>query len=223
LLPNQTGKTDLTYLIEFIERIASAGVDMVQIRERDLSAKDLYCLTKAVNERLRGKGALIMINDRADIASCTGAGVHLTTRSLPTAVMRTAFGPDILIGVSTHNQEEAEAAERGGADFIVFGPVFETPSKTEYRDPVGLAALNQVTNRLTIPVIALGGVKLSNFREALDAGAAGVAGISMFTEAFTETFSEALVTEALVTEAVAEPFAESRDLNGLVSRIKNLG
>jgi thiamine-phosphate pyrophosphorylase len=203
LLPNQTGRPALTSLIEFIEQTVSAGVDMVQIRERDLPARDLYYLTDAVTERLRGSGARVMVNDRADIAACTGAGVHLTTRSLTAEVVRAAFGPDILLGVSTHNQEEAEAAERGGADFIVFGPVFETASKAEYGDPVGLAALRRVATRLNIPVIALGGVKPTNFREALDAGAAGVAGISMFVEAFVES-----------------P-VESQDLGGLVSTIKD--
>jgi thiamine-phosphate pyrophosphorylase len=153
---------------------------MVQIREPDLAARDLYCLTKAVTDRLQGSGALVMVNDRADIAACAGAGVHLTTRSLTAEVVRGAFGPDILIAVSTHNQSEAEAAERGGADFIVFGPVFETASKPQYGDPVGPAALRGVATSLRIPVIALGGVTQTNFREALNAGAAGVAGISMF-------------------------------------------
>ncbi len=198
MLPNQTGRPALTSLIDFIEQTVSAGVDMVQIRERDLPARDLCCLTEAVAERLRGSGTRVMVNDRADIAACFGAGVHLTTRSLPAEVVRAAFGPDILLGVSTHNQEEAEAAERGGADFIVFGPVFETASKAEYGDPVGLAALRRVATRLNIPVIALGGIKVSNFRETLNAGAAGVAGISIFIKS-----------------------VESQDLDELVSTIKD--
>lgn len=160
---------------------------MVQIRERDLSARDLYCLAKEVTERLRGSGSLVMVNDRADVAASVGAGVHLTTRSLTAGVVRAALGPDIVIGVSTHNQEQAEAAERGGADFIVFGPVFETASKAEYGEPVGLAALCRAATTLSIPVIALGGVTRTNFREALDAGADGVAGISMFVESFIES------------------------------------
>lgn len=155
---------------------------MVQIRERDLPARDLYYLTKAVTERLRGRSTPVLVNDRADVAASAGAGVHLTTRSLTAEVVRAAFGPKLLIGVSTHNQQEVEAAERGGADFIVFGPVFETASKAEYGEPVGPAALHRVANSSRIPIIALGGINPSNCREALDAGAAGVAGISMFTQ-----------------------------------------
>jgi len=155
---------------------------MVQIRERDLAARDLYYLTKAVIERLRGSSTLVLVNDRADIAASAGAGVHLTTRSLTAEVVRAAFGANLLIGVSTHNQQEAEAAERGGADFIVFGPVFETASKQEYGEPVGAAALHRLATSSSIPIIALGGINRSNCKEALDAGAAGVAGISMFTQ-----------------------------------------
>lgn len=156
---------------------------MVQIRERDLPARDVFIVTEAIAESARRKGARVLVNDRADIAASAGSGVHLTTRSLTVEVVRAAFGPDMLVGVSTHTFEEAIAAQQGGADFVVFGPVFETVSKKDYGEPVGLEALHQVATRLTIPVVALGGIKPSNFRKALDAGAAGVAGISMFTEA----------------------------------------
>lgn len=156
---------------------------MVQIREPDLSIRDLCSATETIGESARRAVAAVLINDRADLAACTASGVHLTTRSLTPEVVRSAFGPDMLIGASTHTFEEASAAQRGGADFIVFGPVFETSSKKQYGKPVGLEALRRVATSLTIPVLALGGIKASNFREALDAGAAGVAGISMFTEA----------------------------------------
>lgn len=168
---------------------------MVQIRERDLSARDLYCLTKTVTELLRGRGTQVLVNDRADIAAGTGAGVHLTTRSLTAEVVRAAFGPDILIGVSTHNQEEAEAAKRGGADFIVFGPVFHTPGKAEYGEPVGPEALRRVSASSGMPVIALGGINPTNVHDALQAGAAGIAGISMFIRsADSQDLSEMVAT-----------------------------
>jgi len=172
---------------------------MLQIRERDLPARVLYRLTKAVIDRVRERGTMVLVNDRADIAACTGAGVHLTTRSLTAEVVRSAFGKDIVIGVSTHNREEAETAERGGADFIVFGPVFETAGKAEYGEPVGLDALQRVATGSRIPVIALGGLKPTNFHQALDAGAAGVAGISMFIDSFLESAQSQTLSEMVST------------------------
>ena len=195
LLPQATTSQDLSFLIDFANRAAAAGVDMVQIRERDLPARDLFSLTEAIAKS--ATATPVLVNDRADVAACTEAGVHLTTRSLTADVVRSSFGHQMLVGVSTHTLEEAEAAERDGADFVVFGPVFDTASKKEYGDPLGVAALRRVADCLRIPTLALGGIKLSNYQEALDAGAAGVAGISMFTEA--------------------------EDLNKLVSTIKNRG
>jgi thiamine-phosphate pyrophosphorylase len=156
---------------------------MIQIRERDLSARDLLSLAEAAVESARASGAAVLVNDRVDVARCAGAGVHLTTRSLEAEVVRRAFGRDMLVGASTHSLEEAVAAESGGADFVVFGPVFETHSKQIYGPPVGLDALGEVAKRLSIPVLALGGIKALNFRQALDRGAAGIAGISIFAEA----------------------------------------
>lgn len=181
MLPRQSSGSDLAFLIDFINRAVAAGVDMVQVRERDLPARDIAYLTETVAKSARPAGVRVLVNDRADIAACAADGVHLTTRSLTADVVRRAFGPDMLIGVSTHNFDEASAAARGGADFIVFGPVFETVSKKAYGEPVGVEALRETAARLSIPVLALGGISLSNFHEVLDAGAAGVAGISMFT------------------------------------------
>ncbi len=183
MLPNQTTSSDLTFLVEFADRALAAGVDMVQIRERDLPPRDLLILADALTKSARRYQASVLINDRADIAGCAGCGVHLTTRSLTVDVIRGAVAEQMLVGVSTHTIEEAMAAQHGRADFVVFGPVFETASKREYGEPVGIEALRQAAARLTIPVLALGGIKDDNFRHALEAGAAGVAGISMFTEA----------------------------------------
>jgi thiamine-phosphate pyrophosphorylase len=156
---------------------------MMQIRERDLTPRDAFYVSQTIAKSAQKTGACVLVNDRADIAECAGCGVHLTTRSLTVEVIRGAFSPGLLVGVSTHTSEEAKAAQRGGADFIVFGPVFETASKQGYGEPVGVEALHLVAAGSTIPVIALGGINESNFREALDAGASGVAGISMFAQA----------------------------------------
>ena len=174
-------KTELIALIDFIERAIFAGVDLIQIRERDLSARDLLSITDSVAESARKTGARILVNDRADVAACAGVGVHLTTRSMSPDIVHSAFDQEMLIGASTHNLAEAQAAERAGADFIVFGPVFETESKKQYGPPVGIEALRMVADSVRIPVLALGGINLHNFREAIDAGASGIAGISLFS------------------------------------------
>jgi thiamine-phosphate pyrophosphorylase len=156
----------------------------VQIRERDLQGGALLSLTQRIAEIARERKTQVLVNDRADIAAaCVGVGVHLTTRSIPVEVVRKTFGDKLLIGASTHSFAEAKEAQEGGANFIVFGPVFETASKKLYGAPVGLDALYEVASSLMIPVLALGGIKLSNFKDALRAGAKGLAAISLFTEA----------------------------------------
>jgi len=183
MLQRRRLKPDTTTLIDFLRAAFRAGVDLIQLRERDLAPRDLLAIADAITPAARKAGAALLINDRADLAACAGAGVHLTTRSMPADAVRRAFGESLLIGASTHNLAEASAAEEAGADFIVFGPVFETESKKAYGPPVGLTALREVVERLTIPVIALGGIKPCNFQEALETGADGVAAISMFVEA----------------------------------------
>jgi thiamine-phosphate pyrophosphorylase len=170
-------------LTELISRAVDAEVDLLQIREPELSVRDVLALADFAAGIARGSNTRILVNDRADIASSAGAGVHLTTRSLNARVVREAFGSDFLIGASTHSLEEAQNAARGGVDFVVFGPIFETESKLEYGPPVGLEALGRVTSVFQIPVLALGGINEQNFRQALEAGAAGIAGISIFSEA----------------------------------------
>jgi thiamine-phosphate pyrophosphorylase len=182
MLPRQSGKAEAAALIEFLGAALLAGVDLIQLRERDWSARTVLAVADAVAPLAYQTGAAILINDRADAAACAGIGVHLTTRSMRADVVRRALGEPMLIGASTHNLAEAQAAANEGADFIVFGPVFETGGKKDYGPPVGLTALQAVTERLTIPVIALGGIKPGNFHDALRAGAAGIAAISMFVE-----------------------------------------
>jgi thiamine-phosphate pyrophosphorylase len=183
MLPRQSRSPEPAGLIDFLRAALAAGVDLVQLRERDLSARDVLTIADALAPLAEQTGGVFLINDRADLAACAGVGVHLTTRSMKADAVRRAFGEPMLIGASTHSLAEAHAAASEGADFIVFGPVFETDSKKAYGPPVGLAALREVAGQLTIPVIALGGIKPNNFHDALRAGAAGIAAISMFVEA----------------------------------------
>ena len=162
----------------------AAAIDLVQIREKNLSARILYQLATSAAAITGGSATKLLVNDRSDIAFAAGGdGVHLTTHSLRTEVVRGTFGEEFLIGVSTHSLTEAIAARRNGADFVVLGPVFETPSKNEYGEPLGLSSLAQVASELSpLPVLALGGLEMSKVADCIKAGAAGVAAIRMFSD-----------------------------------------
>ena len=163
----------------------AARIDLVQIREKNLSASVLYQLATSAAGITKGSATKLLINDRSDVAAAAGAdGVHLTTASLPTAVVRQAFGEGFLIGVSTHSLEEANVARHGGADFVVFGPVFATASKSEYGAALGLTSLARVSSELSpFPVLALGGVKIGKVAACMRAGARGIAAIRMLQQA----------------------------------------
>jgi thiamine-phosphate pyrophosphorylase len=168
-------------LLQLISAAVSCQVDLVQIREKQLTARTLFELAVAAARFTRAGNTKLLINDRADIAAASGAdGVHLTTRSLPPDVVRQTFGEGMLIGVSTHSLDEAVSARQNGADFIVFGPIFETGSKKVYGAPVGLNELKRICGALSpFPVLALGGVSISNAAPCIHAGARGLAGITM--------------------------------------------
>lgn len=169
-------------LLDLIAAAVQARLDLVQIREKQLAPRALYELTRRAVELTKGTATRLLVNDRADIARAAGAdGVHLTTQSLPTNIVRRTFGPAFIIGVSTHNLREARAAQSGGADFITFGPVFDTPSKRAYGAPVGLDALAAIVKDVApLPVLALGGVTPTRLTEIARTGAAGFAGISLW-------------------------------------------
>lgn len=174
--------------LELLRLAAQSGIQLIQIREKDLSARALAEFTRQAIDLARPLGAKVLVNDRLDVALAAGAdGVHLRVNSLPVLEVRTlttGLGrKDFLIGVSTHSLTEARMAEAGGADFIVCGPVYDTPSKREYGAPMGLEKLAEICQMVELPVLALGGISLSNLREPLQQGAAGIAAIRLFTEA----------------------------------------
>lgn len=171
-------------LLAHVRAAVEARVTLVQLREKGLKARALFELAAAAAHVARGSETRVLVNDRADIARAAGCdGVHLTTRSLEAAVVRRAFGEEFLIGVSAHTLGEARAAREGGADFAVFGPVFDTPSKRAYGPPVGLEALAKAALELSpFPLVALGGVGEDKIEDVLHAGAAGVAGIRLFAD-----------------------------------------
>lgn len=158
-----------------VEKALRGGIKAIQLREKDLSGKELTELAEVMLRLTRNYNADLFINDRVDIAMATGAkGVHLGVNSVPVRVVR-KIAPQLMIGVSTHSLDEALRAEEDGADFITFGPVFETPSKLPYGMPKGTSALEEVTSRLRIPVFAIGGIDIDRIDEVFDAGAYGIA------------------------------------------------
>lgn len=166
--------------LPIIEQAVAAGLDLIQLRERDLSARDLLLIANAAVARCRGSKTRLLVNDRLDIALAADAdGLHLPSHGLPVAEVRRRF-PEMLLGASCHSVEELRRAEEGGADFAVFGPVFETVSKQVYGPPVGLEKLERAARAAKIPVLALGGITLENAAACLGAGAAGIAAISLF-------------------------------------------
>jgi len=155
---------------------ARGGAGMIQLREKDLTARELYDLGARLQSLLMPHGIPLLINDRLDVAQALdAAGVHLAGHSLSPAQARRQLGPDKLLGVSTHSLEEARQAVREGVDFIVFGPVYDTPSKRQYGSPQGLQRLAEVVAHVTCPVIAIGGIDTDNLPQVLQTGAHGVA------------------------------------------------
>lgn len=188
-----------------IAAAAAAGVDWIQIREKDLSGKELSTLAReamklaaanragvsprvAASPPAQASHARILVNDRLDIAlAADTGGVHLGEQSLPPQealrLLKLLERKDFLIGVSCHSPTAAKEAERGGADYLFFGPVFATPSKAAYGAPQGLDRLAEVCRAVTLPVLAIGGITPENAAACLSAGASGIAAIRLFQDA----------------------------------------
>jgi len=165
-------------ILDIIGIAAEAGVSIIQLREKHLSARLLFELAVDAAKITRRTSTRLLVNDRADIALAAKAdGVHLAASSLPVKVIRENCPSDFTIGVSTHSLEAARSAADNGADFVVFGPVFETPGKGE---PQGVERLAEICGALyPFPVIGLGGIGETNYSTVLEAGASGFAAISL--------------------------------------------
>jgi thiamine-phosphate pyrophosphorylase len=194
------GDKSLPALLDVIRAAVAAGVDWVQIREKDLLSRELFALVKQAVAfasvrpgSMRPFSIKIIVNDRVDVALAAGAqGVHLGHASAPAREVvswcRAGNAPaDFLVGVSCHSLEGAQDAESAGTSYTYFGPIYETPSKIPFGKPHGVEELAQVAKAVSIPVIAIGGVKESNAAECIRADAAGVAAIRMIQDAADPT------------------------------------
>ena len=162
-----------------LQQALDGGVKAIQLREKDLDGKQLFLLAEKVRALCARYRAALFINDRIDVARAVGAdGVQLGASSLPIETARELLGADRMIGASTHSVEEAREAERRGADFVLFGPVYFTPTKAAYGAPQGLPALKKIVENVALPVYAIGGIKPDNVGAVVVAGVRGVALIS---------------------------------------------
>ena len=176
--PEQTGGRPVASVID---AMLAGGVSVLQLRVKDLPADEFLRLALAARERTARAGCLLIVNDRVDIALAAHAdGVHLGQEDLPLEAARPLVG-DKLIGISTHSPEQAEAAERGGADYIGFGPMFPTRTKETGYASQGPAMLASVRRRVRIPIVAIGGITAENVAQTWNSGADAAAIISYLT------------------------------------------
>jgi thiamine-phosphate diphosphorylase len=161
-------------LLSCVNAAVREGVEIIQVREKDLDAHALFELVCRIRDAAAGSPTKVLVNDRLDVALAAGVdGVHLPGQGLPTAKVRPLVKT---LGRSIHSIEEGLEAARDGADFVVFGPIFETPGK----EPVGIDALRALTAVVKIPVLAIGGITHEDTSLVLEAGAAGIAAIRLF-------------------------------------------
>ena len=179
LLVTDRHQTNGRPLVPLLQRVLAAGMPAIQLRERDLFARELLTLAREVQAVTGAARSQLLINDRIDVAlTMDGVGVHLRSTSLPVSVARQLLGAQRLLGISVHSMEEAREAELQGADYIVLGPIYETPSKQMFGPPLGIHVLEKACGLVRIPIIGIGGVTAVRAREMRRAGAFGAAVIT---------------------------------------------
>jgi thiamine-phosphate pyrophosphorylase len=173
------GRSDL----EILEGLAAGGAKIVQLREKDMCERDFFRLAEKFRERTAEAGMLLIVNDRVDVALAVGAdGVHLGQEDFPVPAAR-KIGPELLIGASSHDLEEAVRAQQEGADYVNIGPIFPTGTKEGIEHFLGPEEIGKIAPHLSIPFTVMGGIKESNIAQVLAAGATKVAVVTAITQA----------------------------------------
>lgn len=180
-------------ILQKIDDALLGGVDMIQLRSKLLSDKELYDLSIQIQKMTSKRKKLFIINDRIDLAIAADAdGIHLGQDDLPIQAARKIAGKEKIIGISTHSVEQAVEAEKNGADYIGFGPIFGTPTKPDYK-PIGLEQIREVNQKLKIPFVCIGGIDLSNVNQVVSAGAKRIAVVrAIFNESDPKTAAQKL-------------------------------
>lgn len=175
----QTNMCDPKRFLSIVEAAVQGGVTLVQLREKDANTRDFVSTALALKSMLDKYDAPLLINDRIDVAlACDAAGVHLGQDDMPITIARQILGPDKIIGISASNNAEAITAQAQGADYIGASPVFATPTKTDTAAPLALEGLQRMAQAVSIPVVAVGGMKAHNAADVRRHGATGIAVVS---------------------------------------------
>ncbi|WP_026674723.1 thiamine phosphate synthase [Alkalihalobacterium bogoriense] len=188
-------------MIDVMEEAILGGADIIQLRDKKSSKREVLQKAKELRALTKKHDVLFIVNDHIDVALAVDAdGIHIGQDDLPLEEARKIVGPTKIIGISTHAIEEAREAQQNGADYIGVGPVFETKSKEDVVDPVTTQYVTQVAQEITIPFVAIGGIKLHNVDQVLQAGATRICAISEIVGAddvkgVCETFIEKIKGE----------------------------
>jgi len=162
-----------------IEQAVQSGVNLVQLRAKNLESREFLFLAIEVSKVLEAKKTPLIINDRVDIAQACGAsGVHLGQKDLPLSIARKILGKKKKIGITVNTLREAQEATAGGADYLGVGPVFSTLTKKDLRPVLGLPGLKAIREKIKIPILAVGGINANNARQVMDCGVEGIAVVS---------------------------------------------
>ncbi|MDD3726118.1 MAG: thiamine phosphate synthase [Candidatus Ratteibacteria bacterium] len=165
-------------VVDDVKAAVKAGVKIVQYREKNKCAREMVKEAQEIKKICKGRG-VFLVNDRVDIAMVVGAdGVHLGQNDIPCVYARKLLGKNKIIGITVHSIEEALAAEKDGANYLGVSPIFSTKTKKDARAPLGLGVLKEIKKSVHIPVVAVGGIDLTNIISVLEAGADGVSAVS---------------------------------------------
>lgn len=166
-------------LEQVVEAALRGGATVIQLREKEASTREFIALGRRVQELCRARQVPLIINDRLDVALAIEAdGVHVGQDDMPAALARQLLGPDKIVGATASTPQEARQAEADGADYLGCNAVFYTPTKTDTSTPLGIEGFRHLVQAVSVPVVAIGGIKATNAAELIRAGAAGVAVVS---------------------------------------------